>query len=62
MVFYLIEEHTIHHYLLALELYTRLTPTSVATFIDLKSAFDTANKDIILDQLAEFGVKGNLLR
>lgn len=49
-----------HHCLL--ELYTRLSPTSVVAFIDLKSAFDVANRDIILDQLVDFGVKGNLLR
>ena len=44
------------------KVYTRLTPTSVAAFIDLKSAFDAANRDVILDRLAEFGVKDNLLR
>lgn len=49
-----------HHCLM--ELYTRLSPASVVSFIDLKSAFDVANKDIILDQLVDFGVKGNLLR
>lgn len=49
-----------HHCLL--ELYTRLSPTSVVAFIDLKSAFDVANREIILDQLVDFGVKGNLLR
>lgn len=49
-----------HHCLM--ELYTRLSPASVVAFIDLKSAFDIANKDIILDQLVDFGVKGNLLR
>ncbi|MPC57827.1 hypothetical protein E2C01_051816 [Portunus trituberculatus] len=31
------------------ELYTRLSSSSIVTFIDLKSAFDTANRDIILD-------------
>jgi len=45
-----------------MELYTRLSPTSVVAFLDLKSAFDVANKEIILDQLVDFGVKGNLLR
>ncbi|XP_064086111.1 uncharacterized protein LOC135201165 [Macrobrachium nipponense] len=45
-----------------MELYTRLSPTSVVAFIDLKSAFDVANRDIILDQLIDFGIKGNLLR
>ncbi|XP_076035376.1 uncharacterized protein LOC143021653 [Oratosquilla oratoria] len=49
-----------HHCLL--DLYTRLSPTSVVAFIDLKSAFDIANRDIILDQLVAFGIKGNLLR
>ncbi|XP_076036221.1 uncharacterized protein LOC143022108 isoform X1 [Oratosquilla oratoria] len=49
-----------HHCLM--ELYTRLCPTSVVAFIDLKSAFDIANRDIILDQLVDFGIKGNLLR
>ena len=39
------------------ELYTRITPTSVVAFIDLKSAFDVAN---ILDQLVDFGVMGNV--
>ncbi|XP_076043611.1 uncharacterized protein LOC143026727 [Oratosquilla oratoria] len=49
-----------HHCLM--ELYTRLCPTSVVAFIDLKSAFDIANRDIILDQLVDFGIKGILLR
>ncbi|XP_045106666.1 uncharacterized protein LOC123501726 [Portunus trituberculatus] len=49
-----------HHCLM--KLYTRLSPASVVSFIDLKSAFDVANRDIILDQLVDFGVKGNLLR
>lgn len=49
-----------HHCLL--ELYTRLSPTSVVAFIDLKSAFDIANREVILDQLVSFGVRGNLLR
>ncbi|XP_068246218.1 uncharacterized protein [Palaemon carinicauda] len=49
-----------HHCLM--ELYTRLSPTSVVAFIDLKSAFDIAHRDIILDQLIDFGIKGNLLR
>ena len=49
-----------HHCLM--ELYTRLSPVSIVAFIDLKSAFDVANRDIILDQLVDFGVKGNLLR
>ncbi|XP_076059709.1 uncharacterized protein LOC143036346 [Oratosquilla oratoria] len=49
-----------HHCLF--ELYTRLSPTSIVAFLDLKSAFDIANKDIILNQLVNFGIKGNLLR
>lgn len=40
-----------HHCLL--ELYTRLSPTSVVAFIDLKSVFDVVNRDIILDQLSK---------
>ncbi len=53
-------ERSTHHCLM--DLYARLSPASVVAFIDLKSAFDTANKEIILDQLAEFGIQGNLLR
>ena len=53
-------QRSTHHCLL--ELYTRLSPTSIVAFLDLKSAFDIANKDIILDQLVDFGIKGNLLR
>ncbi|XP_050705772.1 uncharacterized protein LOC126991114, partial [Eriocheir sinensis] len=49
-----------HHCLY--ELYSRLSPTSVAAFIDLKSAFDIASREVILDQLVAFGVKGSLLR
>ncbi|XP_076045837.1 uncharacterized protein LOC143028082 [Oratosquilla oratoria] len=49
-----------HHCLM--ELYTRLCPTSVVAFIDLESAFNIANRDIILNQLVDFGIKGNLLR
>ncbi|XP_068205189.1 uncharacterized protein [Palaemon carinicauda] len=44
------------------ELYSRLSSKSVVAFLDLKSAFDIANRDIILDQLVEFGVRGNLLK
>ncbi len=53
-------QRSTHHCLV--ELYTRLSPTSVVAFLDLKSAFDIANKEIILDQLVDFGVQGNLLR
>ncbi|XP_064104978.1 uncharacterized protein LOC135214534 [Macrobrachium nipponense] len=45
-----------------MELYARLFPTSAVAFIDLNSAFDVTNRDIILDQLIDFGIKGNLLR
>ncbi|KAK8377546.1 hypothetical protein O3P69_013882 [Scylla paramamosain] len=49
-----------HHYLA--ELYSRLFSSSVLAFIDLKSAFDVANRDIILDQLVDFEVKEHLLK
>ncbi|KAK3889118.1 hypothetical protein Pcinc_006860 [Petrolisthes cinctipes] len=42
--------------------YSRLSRDSVMAFIDLRSAFDVANRDIILDQLVDFGIKDNLLR
>ncbi|MPC54158.1 Retrovirus-related Pol polyprotein from type-2 retrotransposable element R2DM [Portunus trituberculatus] len=48
-----------HHCLV--DLYSRLSRDSVVAFVDLKSAFDVANRDIILDQLVAFGIKGNLL-
>ena len=44
------------------DLYSRLSRDSVVAFVDLKSAFDVANRDIILDQLVAFGIKGNILR
>ncbi|XP_076054492.1 uncharacterized protein LOC143033183 [Oratosquilla oratoria] len=44
-------QRSTHHYLL--ELYTLL---------DLKSAFDIANRKIILDQLVDFGVRVNILK
>jgi len=59
MLFFL-PERGIHHCLP--ELYTRLSPTSVVAFVNFQGAFDTANKEIILDQLVEFGVKGRLLK
>lgn len=37
-------------------------PPSVVAFLVLKSAFDVVNREIILDLLLDFGVKGNLLR
>ncbi|XP_063858328.1 uncharacterized protein LOC135099751 [Scylla paramamosain] len=52
-------QRSTHHCLV--ELYGRLTSTSVVAFIDLKSAFDVANREVILDQLVDFGVTGNLL-
>ncbi|XP_042891046.1 uncharacterized protein LOC122265711 [Penaeus japonicus] len=53
-------QRSTHHCLV--ELYTRLSSTSVVAFLDLKSAFDIANREIILDQLVDFGIQGNLLR
>ena len=50
-----------HHCLVELYSYTRITPISVVAFIDLKRAFDVTNRDIIFDQLVDFGVMGNLL-
>ena len=37
------------------------TYTGVTTFVDLKSAFDIANRTVIMDHLVELGVKGKLL-
>ena len=34
---------------------------NVTTFVDLKSAFDIANRSIILEHLASLGVDGKLL-
>ena len=53
-----LSQRSTHHCLM--ELYSRLSPTSVVAFLDLKSAFDIANREIILEQLVEFGVRGNL--
>ena len=53
-------QRSTHHCLM--ELYARLSHTSVLAFLDLKSAFDVANGEVFLDQLVEFGVQGNLLR
>ena len=36
-----------------MELYARLSSTTMVAFLDLKSAFDVANREIILDQLVE---------
>ena len=35
--------------------------TGVTTFLDLQSAFDIANRTVILDHLATLRVKGKLL-
>ena len=53
-------QRSTHHCLM--DLYACLSPASVVTFLDLKSAFDVANREVILDQLVDFGVQGNLLR
>lgn len=34
----------------------------MVAFIDLQSAFDVANRDVILDQLVESGIKGRPLK
>ncbi|KAK3893261.1 hypothetical protein Pcinc_002945 [Petrolisthes cinctipes] len=52
-------QRSTHHCLV--DLYSRISRDSMVAFIDLRSAFDVANKDIILDQLVDFGIKGNLL-
>ena len=59
-LFGFLPQRSTHHCLV--ELYSCLLRESVVAFIDLKSAFDVANRDIILDQLVDFGIKGNLLR
>lgn len=45
-----------------MELYTRLFPSSVVACIDLKRAFDVANRDVILYQIVDFGIKGRPLK
>ncbi|MPC37017.1 hypothetical protein E2C01_030489 [Portunus trituberculatus] len=59
-LFGFLPQRSIHHCLA--DLYSRLSRDSVVAFVDLKSAFDVSNRDIILDQLADFGIKGNLLQ
>ena len=59
-LFGFVPQRNTHHCLV--DLYSRLSQDSVVAFVDLKSAFDIANRDIILDQLVDFGVKGSLLR
>ena len=41
--------------------FSSTTSTTVTTFVDLKAAFDKANKTIILERLTEFGIKGKML-
>lgn len=53
-------QRSTHHCLV--ELYTRLSHNSVVVFIDLKIAFDVANKHVILDQLVDFRIKGRFLK
>lgn len=38
------------------------TSTTVTTFVDLKAAFDKANKTVILERLTNYGVKGKILK
>lgn len=45
-----------------MKLYIHLSHNGVVAFIDLKSAFDVANKHVILDQLVDFAIKGQLLK
>ena len=59
-LFGFLPQRSTHHCLV--DLYSRLSRDSVVAFIDLKSAFDVASRDIILDQLVAFGIRGNLLR
>lgn len=49
---------SINHYLI--DLYSRLSRDSYS-FIDLKSAFNVAYQDIILNQHVDFGINGSLL-
>ncbi|KAK3893650.1 hypothetical protein Pcinc_002563 [Petrolisthes cinctipes] len=59
-LFGFLHQRSTHHCLV--DLYSPLNRDSVVAFIDLRSAFDVANRDVILDQLVDFGIKGNLLR
>ena len=47
------------HHCLA-ELLSHLTSTSCVAFLDLKAAFDVANREVILDELVHLGVTGRL--
>ena len=44
------------------ELFSHLKSSSCTAFIDLKAAFDVANRDVILDEIAFLGVSGSLFR
>ncbi|XP_068206208.1 uncharacterized protein [Palaemon carinicauda] len=52
-------QRSTHHSLS--ELYSRLSYNNVVAFLDI-NFFYIANRDIILDQLVKFGVRGNLLK
>ena len=58
-LFGFLPQRSTHHCLL--DLYSRLSRASVVAFIDLKSAFDVANRDIILDQLVAFFNSGQFV-
>ncbi len=59
-IFGFLPQRCTHHCLV--DLYSRLSCDSVVAFMDLKSAFDVATREIILDQLVDFGVKSSLLQ
>ncbi|MPC38260.1 hypothetical protein E2C01_031767 [Portunus trituberculatus] len=59
-LFGFLPQRSTHHCLV--DLYSRISRDAVVAFIDLKSDFDVASRDIILDQLVDFGIRGNLLR
>ncbi|XP_076058606.1 uncharacterized protein LOC143035625 [Oratosquilla oratoria] len=48
-------QRSTHHCMM--DLYARLSPNSVVAFPGLKSAFDVANREIILNQFIQFGVQ-----
>ena len=43
------------------ELFTHYTPNTYTAFIDLKAAFDIANREVILDELVNLGIVGATL-
>ena len=43
------------------ELFSHYTPNTCTAFIDLKAAFDVANREIILDELINLGIEGATL-